>query len=303
MNHPWESDCRQTVQAKKMKILITGKCGQLGQQLQQQAPADVSLIAHGRDTLDIANKEQVFTVLKQEQPDAVINAAAYTAVDKAESDVDLAYAINARGPENLALACRELGIRLIHVSTDYVFDGKQFYPYQPGDRRNPLGVYGESKARGEEAIEAILPEAIIVRTAWVYDRTGRNFVNTMLRLMSERDQLGVVTDQIGTPTWAGNLAKCLFALAQNADAKGIYHCTDAGTASWYDFAIAIFDEGRAAGLISPDKHVRINPIATSDYPTAAIRPSYSVLDKTRLTKEVGVELSHWRRVLRMVLRS
>src|SRR5690606_3614666 len=152
---------------EKMKILITGKNGQLGQQLQKQTPPDITVIAHGRETLNIADKEQVFAVLKEAKPDAVINAAAYTAVDKAETDADQANAINAQGPEHLALACRELGIRLIHVSTDFVFNGKQSHPYQPQDKRQPLGVYGEGKARGEEAVEAILPEAIIVRTAWV----------------------------------------------------------------------------------------------------------------------------------------
>ncbi|WP_299595827.1 dTDP-4-dehydrorhamnose reductase [uncultured Microbulbifer sp.] len=286
-----------------MKILITGKNGQLGQQLQKQAPADSTIIAYGRDALDIANKEQVFTVLKQEQPDLLINAAAYTAVDKAESDCEQAHLINARGPENLALACRELGIRLVHVSTDFVFDGKQSRPYQPQDTRCPLGVYGASKARGEEAIEAILPEAIIVRTAWVYDREGGNFATTMLRLMSERDQLGVVADQIGTPTWAGTLAQSLYALAANREASGIYHCTDAGAASWYDFAVAIYEEGRAAGLLPESKQVQISPITAADYPTPAARPAFSVLDKSRLVKDTGVELKHWRQVLRAALNS
>ena len=284
-----------------MNILVTGKNGQLGRQLQQQAPADCNVTAHGRDTLDIADKAQVLAVLDAARPDVVINAAAYTAVDKAESDVEQAHAINARGVENLALACRELGIRLIHVSTDFVFDGKQSHPYQPNDTRKPVSVYGESKARGEEAIEAILPEAIIVRTAWVYDREGGSFATTMLRLMSDRDQLGIVADQIGTPTWAGTLAQSLYALALNPEASGIYHCTDAGVASWYDFAVAIYEEGKAAGLLPEDRKVQIGPIATSDYPTPAARPSYSVLDKARLIKEAGVELEHWRQVLRAVL--
>ena len=286
-----------------MKVLIAGKNGQLGKQLQQQAPADISIVAHGRDTLDIANKEQVFSILKQEQPDVVINAAAYTAVDWAESDCEQAHLINARGPENLALACRELGIRLLHVSTDFVFDGKQSHPYHTQDTRSPLGVYGASKARGEEAVEAILPEAIIVRTAWVYDREGDNFATTMLRLMGERDQLGVVADQIGTPTWAGTLAQSLFALAKAPEAKGVYHCTDAGAASWYDFAVAIFEEGKSAGLLPEEKQVQIAPIATADYPTPAARPSYSVLDKSRLVKDTGLALQHWRQVLRSVLNS
>ncbi|MBN8430662.1 dTDP-4-dehydrorhamnose reductase [Microbulbifer salipaludis] len=286
-----------------MKILITGKNGQLGKQLQQRAPSDTTVVAHGRDTLDIANKEQVFAVLTREQPQVVINAAAYTAVDKAESDSEQAHLINARGPENLALACRELGIRLIHVSTDFVFDGEQSRPYRAQDIRSPLGVYGASKARGEEAVEAILPEAIIVRTAWVYNREGGNFVTTMLRLMRERDQLGVVADQIGTPTWAGTLAENIYGLVANQEARGIYHCTDAGVASWYDFAVAIYEEGMSAGLLPKGRQVNIAPIATTDYPTPAARPSYSVLDKSRLAEDTGQALQHWRQVLRSVLNS
>lgn len=286
-----------------MKILVTGKNGQLGRQLQKQVVNDAMVIACGRDTLDITDKDQVFAVLERERPEVVINAAAYTAVDKAESEVELAHLINAQGPENLAIACRELGIRLIHVSTDFVFDGKQSHPYCPQNDRAPLGIYGASKARGEKAVETILPEAVIVRTAWVYDREGGNFVTTMLRLMRERDELGVVGDQIGTPTWAGTLAKSLFAIANLPEAKGIYHCTDAGVASWYDFAVAILEEGKAARLLPEDKHVNIRPIDTSDYPTPAMRPTYSVLDKTRLVKEAGMELKHWRQVLRGVLKT
>ncbi|MBY6190506.1 dTDP-4-dehydrorhamnose reductase [Microbulbifer agarilyticus] len=284
-----------------MKILITGKNGQLGRQLQKQAPSGIEIVAHGRETLNIADKEQVFVVLKHERPEVVVNAAAYTAVDKAESEVEQAHAVNAQGPENLALACHELGIRLIHVSTDFVFDGKQSRPYQPRATRNPVSVYGKSKALGEKAIEAILPDAVIVRTAWVYDSEGANFATTMLRLMRERDQLGIVADQVGTPTWAGSLARALYALAQKSDAKGMYHYTDAGVASWYDFAVAIYEEGKAAGLLQEAACVKISPIATIDYPTPAARPAYSVLDKTRLANDVGVLTDHWRQVLRAVL--
>lgn len=283
-----------------MKILVTGKNGQLGRQLQKQVATNTTLTAHGRDSLDIADKDQVFAVIEREQPDIVINAGAYTAVDKAESEVEQAYLINAQGPENLAIACRESGIRLIHVSTDFVFDGKQSHPYCPQDERAPLGIYGASKARGEESVQAILPEAVIVRTAWVYDREGGNFATTMLRLMEERNELSVVADQIGTPTWAGTLAKSLFAIAKAPRAKGVFHCTDAGVASWYDFAVAILEEGKAAGLLPEDKQVNIRPISTSEYPTPAMRPAYSVLDKTRLVKEVEMELKHWREVLRGV---
>ncbi|MFI2812271.1 dTDP-4-dehydrorhamnose reductase [Microbulbifer sp. JSM ZJ756] len=286
-----------------MKILITGKNGQLGQQLQQDAPKGVELVALGREDLDISDRAAVFSALDEHRPDVVINAAAYTAVDKAESEVDCAYSINATGPENLAVACKEFGARLIHVSTDFVFDGSKSSPYTVEDAIRPLGVYGGSKAAGEVAVQAILPEAVIVRTAWVYAAHGSNFVNTMLRLMNERDQLGVVADQIGTPTWTGTLARALYSLAANDCAQGIYHCTDAGAASWYDFAVAIYEEGKASGLIPADKEVSIDPITTADYPTPASRPPYSVLEKRVEVNGKGIKLHHWRQVLRQVLQS
>ncbi|WP_250459775.1 dTDP-4-dehydrorhamnose reductase [Microbulbifer litoralis] len=284
-----------------MKILITGKNGQLGQELQNRAPKGTELIALDRTQLDISNAEAVMNTIGQYQPDFIVNAAAYTAVDKAEQEVEQAYAINATGAENLALAGREHGTRLIHVSTDFVFDGEHSSPYGVEDSVRPIGVYGESKAAGEAAVRAVLPEAIIVRTAWVYARHGSNFVNTMLRLMAERDQLGVVADQIGTPTWTGTLADAIYTLASNREARGIYHCTDAGAASWYDFAVAIFEEGKAAGLLPQERQVQINPITTADFPTPASRPAYSVLDKSRLTQELNFELTHWRQSLRQAL--
>ncbi|WP_237057889.1 dTDP-4-dehydrorhamnose reductase [Microbulbifer sediminum] len=286
-----------------MKILITGKNGQLGQQLQQDAPQGAELIALGREDLDITNRDAVFSALAEHRPDVVINAAAYTAVDRAESDVENAYAINATGPENLAQACKECGIRLVHVSTDFVFDGQKSSPYTTEDPTRPLGVYGSSKAAGEAAVQAILPEAAIVRTAWVYSVHGNNFVNTMLRLMNERDQLGVVADQVGTPTWTGTLAKALYALAADECAHGIYHCTDAGAASWYDFAVAIYEEGKTSGLIPANKQVYITPITTTDYPTPATRPPYSVLEKRVEDFGSGFRPTHWRQILREVLQS
>ncbi|SHF55307.1 dTDP-4-dehydrorhamnose reductase [Microbulbifer donghaiensis] len=284
-----------------MKILVTGKYGQLAQELQKRCPAEVELIALDRQELDISNRDAVMATLKEVRPEVVINAAAYTAVDKAESEAELAYAINANGAESVALACREFDARLIHVSTDFVFDGQKSSPYTVDDQVRPLGIYGESKAAGEEAVRAILPHAVIVRTAWVYAAHGNNFMNTMVRLMAEREQLGVVADQIGTPTWTGTLAKALYALASESGAEGIYHCTDAGAASWYDFAIAIYEEGKAAGLLPAEKNVQIKPITTADYPTPAARPSYSVLDKSRLVNELGMELPHWRQSLRQAL--
>lgn len=284
-----------------MKILLTGKNGQLAQELQKRKPAHIELAALDRQDLDISSGEQVMRAIAEHKPAAVINAAAYTAVDKAESEKEQAHAVNATGPENLASACKEFGVRLIHISTDFVFDGQSSTPYRERDTIHPLGVYGESKAAGETAIQALLPQAAILRTAWVYSAHGANFANTMLRLMNERDQLGVVADQIGTPTSTRTLAEAIYALIEKPEAEGIYHCTDAGAASWYDFAVAIYEEGKKVSLLPAEKHVQIKPITTADFPTPAIRPAYSVLDKSRLAKDLGIEPPHWRQALRQVL--
>jgi len=287
---------------RTMKILLTGKNGQLAQEMQKSRPAHIELVALDRQDLDISNSEQVMQAIAEHKPAAVINAAAYTAVDKAESERESVYAVNATGPENLAAACKEFDVRLIHISTDFVFDGQSSTPYHEQDAVRPLGVYGESKAAGEAAIQALLPQAVILRTAWVYSAHGANFANTMLRLMNERDQLGVVADQIGTPTSTRTLAEAIYALIEKPEAACIYHCTDAGAASWYDFAVAIYEEGKEVGLLPVEKQVQIKPIGTSDYPTPAARPAYSVLDKSRLVNELGIELQHWRKALRQVLR-
>ncbi|WP_444888126.1 dTDP-4-dehydrorhamnose reductase [Microbulbifer sp. JMSA008] len=284
-----------------MRILVTGKNGQLARELQKRKPAGIDLIALDRNDLDITDSDQVMQAVNKYQPDTLINAAAYTAVDKAESEREQAFATNATGPENLAKACREMGARLIHISTDFVFDGQSSTPYQPQDSMCPLGIYGESKAAGEVAVQSVLPQAIILRTAWVYSAHGANFSNTMLRLMRERNQLGVVADQIGTPTSTQTLAETIFTLMGKPDLCGIYHCTDAGTASWYDFAVAIYEEAKELGLLAEAKNVEIRPINTSDYPTPAARPAYSVLDKSKLVNDLNLEPQHWRRVLRKVL--
>ncbi|MCX2842537.1 dTDP-4-dehydrorhamnose reductase [Microbulbifer thermotolerans] len=285
-----------------MKVLITGKNGQLAQELIKRKPAHIELLALAHSELDIANGSQVMQTIADYRPAVVINAAAYTAVDKAEEEVDQAYAANATGPENLAIACKEMGARLIHISTDFVFNGDKSTPYKEQDQVQPLGVYGQSKAAGEAAIQQTLPQAVILRTAWVYSAHGANFANTMLRMMKERGQLGVVADQIGTPTSTHTLAEVIYALLEKPDAEGIYHCTDAGTASWYDFAVAIYEEGKANGLLPAEKKVQIKPIATADYPTPASRPAYSVLDKSRLTAAVNRDLPHWRYALREIFR-
>ncbi|WP_226645080.1 dTDP-4-dehydrorhamnose reductase [Microbulbifer variabilis] len=284
-----------------MKILVTGKDGQLAQELQKRIPAGIELIALDRNDLDITSADQVMQAMTHYKPAAIINAAAYTAVDKAESEKEQAYAVNATGPENLAKACREMGIRLIHISTDFVFDGQSSTPYQPQDVVRPLGVYGESKAAGEAAVQSILPQAVILRTAWVYSAHGANFTNTMLRLMNERDELGVVADQVGSPTSTQTLAETIFMVVSNPEISGIYHCTDAGTASWYDFAVAIYEEAKDLGLLADEVNVKIRPIGTAEYPTPAARPAYSVLDKSSLVMDLNFESQHWRQVLRRVL--
>ncbi|MCO1334474.1 dTDP-4-dehydrorhamnose reductase [Microbulbifer sp. OS29] len=285
------------------KILITGKNGQLGCELQNLCPDEFEMVAMARKELDISNSSAVLKAVEQAQPDIIINAAAYTAVDRAEQEREAAFSVNARGAENIALACKQVGARFIHVSTDFVFDGKKSSPYIVSDKRNPLGVYGASKAEAEAVVQKILPESVIVRTAWVYSAHGNNFANTMLRLMAERDELAVVADQVGTPTWTGTIAEVLFALARKEQAQGIYHCTDLGVASWYDFAVAIYEEGKSNGLLPANKELAIKAITTQDYPTPAQRPSYSVLDKSRLLNDLDVDLRNWRESLRQVFSS
>lgn len=283
-----------------MKILITGAAGQLGRELQKSCPKNVKLAAFDRATLDITSLPRVRQLVQAEQPDWIINASAYTAVDKAEDDAETAYKINAEGVSNLAQVAKQQSVRLLHISTDFVFDGSQGAPYQPDDTVKPLGVYGASKLQGDEAVQAHLgADALIIRTAWVYSAHGNNFVKTMLRLMNERDVLGVVEDQIGTPTWAAELAKAIY-LAVDKDLRGTFHWTDAGAASWYDFAEAIYEIGRVMEMI--DHEVHINPIPTEAYPTPAMRPANSVLDKNSLRKAIGYGGMHWRTALTHALK-
>ncbi len=281
-----------------MKVLITGANGQVGRALQARAPAHAVIIAVGHADLDINNQAAVEAFVGQAAPDLIINAAAYTAVDRAEQDAEAAFAANHKGPENLARAAAAIGAKLVHISTDFVFDGQASSPYAPAHPLAPLGVYGQSKAKGEAAVLACLPDALIVRTAWVYAAQGSNFLRTMLRLMGERPELRVVADQIGTPTHADSLASALWALAATG-AQGLHHFTDAGAASWYDFAVAIQDEALASGLLT--KAVPIIPIRSQDYPTPARRPAYSVLDKTDTYAALGAPAAHWRVELRNAL--
>ncbi len=283
-----------------MKVLVTGAGGQLGRELQRTVPKVHELVALSSALLDVTDAAQIECAFAGHEPAVVINAAAYTAVDRAESERERAQAVNGEGPDLLARATAARGIRLIHVSTDFVFDGTKGSPYLPDDPPNPLGAYGESKLAGEHAVMAADPGALVVRSAWVYSAHGQNFVNTMLRLMRERTSLGVVADQIGTPTWAKGLAQALWRAVDAPQMQGIYHWTDAGVASWYDFAVAIQEEAEAWGLL--DRAIPIRPIRTQDYQTAARRPAYSVLDKTATWEALAFTPPHWRVALREMLR-
>jgi dTDP-4-dehydrorhamnose reductase len=282
------------------KVLITGAAGQLGRELLRSVPEGVECIAATREILDIADAARVRAFVRRERPGLIINAAAYTAVDKAESEQELAAAINVNGAANLATACAENGSRLIHVSTDFVFDGTSSTPYLPDAPTSPLGEYGRSKLAGEQAVVAGLPSALIMRTAWVYSAFGGNFVKTMLRLMAEREELSVVADQVGTPTWARGLADALWLAADQSDLQGLYHWTDAGVCSWYDFAVAIAEEALEIGLLQ--RMPRIHPIPGSAYPTPAARPAFSVLDKNSTWAVLKTEGLHWRSQLRSMLK-
>jgi dTDP-4-dehydrorhamnose reductase len=242
-----------------MKVLITGSKGQLGQTLQlNQSHHDV--IAVDVDQLDITNLDAVMKFCQQMKPEVILNAAAYTAVDQAESDDSTAYAVNCTGVANLALAAKSVGARLIHISTDYVFSGDAHCPYMPTDSTAPIGVYGKTKLAGEEVLfETLGDQAVVVRTAWVYSIYANNFVKTMLRLMAERSELGVIADQVGSPTSTTDLARCLWQMAESNDCSGIYHFTNSGVASWYDFAVAIRTQAEELGLLNPDA-AKIMPI-------------------------------------------
>lgn len=279
-----------------MKVLVSGGAGQLGRALQASAPAGTEVTAIDLADLDLTDFAAVRARIIADRPDLVINAAAYTAVDRAESEEPLAHAINAGAVGAIAGALAETGGRLVHVSTDFVFDGASARAYQPGDPRNPLSAYGRTKAAGEDAAG---PDALIVRTAWVYTAGGANFVRTMLRLMRERDSVSVVADQIGAPTWAPGLAATIWGLV-GQDARGLFHHSDAGVASWYDFAVTIQEDALALGLL--DRAVPISPITTAQYPTPARRPAFSLLDCSATRDLLGDGYTHWRVNLRRMLK-
>lgn len=278
-----------------MKVLVTGVKGQLGRALIKSAPANWQCEAFDRTTLDLSDNAAIARAVESVAPDLIINAAAYTAVDRAENDREAAEAVNAGAPAAFAKALAGSGARLVQVSTDFVFDGTSGNAYRPYDPKNPQSVYGSTKSAGEDAAG---PDAIVLRTSWVYGAGGANFVRTMLRLMRERDQVRVVADQIGSPTKVDGLAMTIWALADCAPA-GIYHHRDAGVASWYDFAVAIAEEACRLGLL--ERLPLIVPISTADFPTPARRPAFSVLDVSNTRELLGDYHVHWRTNLRKML--
>ena len=284
-----------------MKALVIGSKGQLGLALAETRPDDVQIVGVDLPELDISDADAVDDICQRENPSVIVNAAAYTAVDKAESEPELAASVNEIGPRNIAAAAAKVGARLTHISTDFVFDGESRAPYTPDAVTSPLGVYGQTKRDGELAVLAELPESgVVIRTAWLYSKTGGNFVKTMLRLMREREELSVVADQRGTPTWANSLAEVVWRFADQTVAAGVFHWTDGGSATWYDFAVAIQDEALKLGLL--DRRIPINAIKSTDYPTPARRPGYSVLDCSATIAALGIEPTPWRDNLSTMLK-
>lgn len=271
-----------------IKVLITGASGQLGQALQALAPGYkvISFYFAAPEEADITDKSQLTVLFEKERPDYCINAAAYTAVDKAESEQDEAYAVNVTGAKHLAEVCKAHNVVLLHISTDFVFDGTKSTPYIEEDSTNPQSVYGRTKREGEQEIQKILPEHYIVRTSWLYSGFANNFMKTMLRVAKERDILKVVNDQIGTPTHATDLAEALLQIIlSNKKEYGIYNFSNEGEASWYDFAKEIF---RINGVA-----IDLQPIPTTAYPTPAQRPKYSVLSKEKIKKVFDIKIKPW----------
>jgi dTDP-4-dehydrorhamnose reductase len=274
-----------------MKILITGSNGQLGSEFKELAAGYplYEFLYTDVNELNITDEASVNHFFALQSPDVIINCAAYTAVDKAETDEETAYLVNAVATGNLARASSQCGAFMVHISTDYVYDGRNFSPYTETDPINPVSVYGKSKAAGEAAVQQAGGKAVIIRTSWLYSAFGNNFIKTMMKYGKERDTLNVVFDQVGTPTYAHDLAKTILdtlPLAMTADVIEVYHYSNEGVASWYDFAIAIHQFANIT--------CQVNPIPTKDYPLPAERPFYSVLDKTKIKKKLAVDIPYWR---------
>ncbi len=280
-----------------MVVLVTGASGQLGQSIQFIATnhLNINFVFCNSSDLDITNKENCTTIFHTIKPDYCINTAAYTAVDKAESEPDKAHLINVVGAKNIAEACKEFDTNLIHISTDFVFDGTKNSPYNEMDLPNPKGVYGQTKLAGEKAIQNVFSNYFIIRTSWVYSQFGNNFMKTMLRLASERDTISVVDDQIGTPTNAVDLAEVIVQIILNNSQQscpenyGIYNFSNEGQCSWYEFAKKIFETNEIK--------VNLFPIPSTAFPTPAVRPKYSVLDKIKIKTTFGIEIKPWEQAL------
>ncbi len=286
----------------RVKALITGAGGQVGRALLKSVPSYVEVSAVTREQLDIRDADAVRRMVEAVHPHILINAAAYTAVDKAESEPEVAAQINTTAPCHLAEAALRIpGCRVIHISTDYVFDGRSATPYKTGDAPNPLNVYGRTKLEGERGVLAALgARAVVLRTAWVYAAQGRNFLLTMLRLMRERGFVRVVADQHGSPTTAASIARAIWRIVDLPHVQGVLHWTNMGVASWYDFARAIAEDATAAGLLA--QPIQVTPITTADYPTPARRPANSVLDTAESAEILGLTPAPWRAGLRATLR-
>lgn len=270
-------------------IIVTGSKGQLGQELQRLAPAFPSYTFHffDREEMDIADSEQVLRTFASLKPAFCINCAAYTAVDKAESEQDTAYAINAEGTKNLAVASKEQGARFLHISTDYVFNGRGEEPYKEEDPTDPVNLYGASKLKGEQLAREVNPDSVVIRTSWVYSSFGNNFVKTMLRLMQSRTEISVVADQVGSPTYAADLAEAIIQIVSSGKwNSGVYHYSNEGVINWHQFASEI---QRYTHL-----NCTVHPITTEQYPTPARRPKYSVMDKEKIQRVYGFTLVPWR---------
>lgn len=274
-----------------MIVLVTGVNGQLGHDVVKELTAKGHQpYGADRETFDLTNEQAVKEYVNKLKPDAIIHCAAYTAVDKAESDEETAYNVNGLGTKYLAEAAKAVDAKMIYVSTDYVFDGNSTEPYEVDHKTDPIGAYGRTKLAGEEFLQAALDKYFIVRTAWVYGINGHNFVKTMLRLGKERSELGVVSDQIGSPTYTVDLAKLLVEMIET-EKYGVYHATNSGVCSWYEFAVEIFKQ---AGM---DQQVKVNPLTTEQYPTPAKRPKYSVLSKKKLEEQGFTQLRDWKEAL------
>lgn len=281
-------------------IIVTGANGQLGNSIRRLSAGypQFAFVFTDIDTLDLCDASAVDAFVREKQADYILNCAAYTAVDKAEDDEALCRRVNCDAVRNMGKAARSVGAKLIHVSTDYVFDGTHHQPYVETDATCPVSVYGRTKLAGEQAISEVCPEAVIIRTAWLYSEYGNNFVKTMLRLGREREQLSVVFDQVGTPTYAGDLAEAILSILSQAEAghfvPGIYHFSNEGVCSWYDFSVKIMELGGVS--------CRVLPIESKDYPAKAPRPHFSVLNKAKIKATYSMGIPHWEASLRICIK-